>query len=246
MKTLKQWSGKLPAFPHLDRYFRRRRKRRFLENSDIDEVFTRIFRKKSWGGSVSASGAGSDPEQTQVLVEKLGSLLADLEIESMLDIPCGDFEWMRHVAGDAVRYTGGDIVQELVQQNRQAYEQESVRFLCLNLVRDTLPDADLILCRDGLVHLSFEDVLKALKNICSTRSTYLLATTFTDRKENQDILSGQWRTLNLERPPFNLDSPMRIINEESPHQGGLYADKSMGLWKIEAVRKCLEAQEYST
>jgi SAM-dependent methyltransferase len=236
MKALKQFSGKLSAFPHLDRFFRGRRKRRFLENSDIDEVFTRIFKKKSWGGSRSASGAGSDPEQTQTLIRELPRLFDELEIQSILDVPCGDFEWMRHLNLKTMRYTGGDIVEEMIQHNREAYGKESVRFQCLNLVRDKLPEADLILCRDGLVHLSFDDVFKALQNICSTKATYLLATTFTDRIENEDILSGQWRTLNLERPPFSLTEPLKILNEKCPHQNGIYADKSLGLWKIETVR----------
>ncbi len=147
---------------------------------------------------------------------------------------------MQHVDLDAIRYTGADIVQEMIQHNKEEYEQESVCFLCMNLVRDELPETDLILCRDGLVHLSFDDVFIVLKNICATKTTWFLATTFTDREENDDILSGQWRTLNLERRPFNLPSPLRVLNEECPHQNGIYSDKSLGLWRIDDIRECLE------
>jgi len=146
---------------------------------------------------------------------------------------------MRDVDLNAIRYTGADIVEEIIQHNKEAYQRQHVRFLRLNLVQDELPQVDLMLCRDGLVHLSFEDVFKSLNNMCKSKSRYLLATTFTDREINQDILSGQWRTLNLERPPFNLCRPMSVINEECPHRNGIYADKSLGLWRMDDVRVCL-------
>jgi 2-polyprenyl-3-methyl-5-hydroxy-6-metoxy-1,4-benzoquinol methylase len=205
----------------------------------MDEVFCRIFKKKRWRGNRSVSGPGSDPEQTQVLIASLPALFRDLEIKSILDVPCGDFLWMRDVDLNAIRYTGADIVEEIIQHNKEAYQRQHVRFLRLNLVQDELPQVDLMLCRDGLVHLSFEDVFKSLNNMCKSKSRYLLATTFTDREINQDILSGQWRTLNLERPPFNLCRPMSVINEECPHRNGIYADKSLGLWRMDDVRVCL-------
>jgi hypothetical protein len=35
----------------------------------------------------------------------------------MLDAPCGDFNWMKEVDLSAVHYTGGDIVEPLVNSN---------------------------------------------------------------------------------------------------------------------------------
>jgi hypothetical protein len=61
------------------------------------EVFTNIFRQNRWGGFASVSGTGSDLVQTRVLIRELPLLFYDLEVNVVLDIPCGDFHWMKKV-----------------------------------------------------------------------------------------------------------------------------------------------------
>jgi hypothetical protein len=89
---------------------------------------------------------------------------------------------------------------------------------------------DLVLCRDCLVHLSSKDAVAALRNLKRSGSTYLLATTFPEHTDNPDVITGYWRPINLELPPFALPRPMLMINEGCPERGG--ADKSLGLWRI--------------
>jgi hypothetical protein len=92
--------------------------------------------------------------------------------------------------------------------------------------------ADLILCRDCLVHLSYEDALAALGNMRASQSTWLLTTTFTGQDMNWDIVTGEWRTINLERPPFDFPVPIALLDEECPHENGAYRDKMLGLWRL--------------
>ena len=47
-----------------------------------------------------------------------------------------------------------------------------------------------------------------------------------------DIVTGDWRPLNLQDKPFNFPSPILIINENCTEDGGEYSDKSMALWDI--------------
>jgi len=103
------------------------------------------------------------------------------------------------------------------------------------LIEDHLPSADLILCRDCLVHLSYDDIRNALKNICSSNIRYLLTTTFPNR-ENRDIETGQWRPLNLEAHPFFLPKPIAVINENCSESKGAYSDKSLALWDLSETR----------
>jgi hypothetical protein len=114
-----------------------------------------------------------------------------------------------------------------------------VHFYKRNLIIDKLQKVDLVLCRDCLVHLSFTDIFSALNNIIDSGATYLLTTTFTSRSENRNITTGQWRTLNLEIPPFSFPSPLKIINERCTEGDGVYADKSLGLWRIEDIQGIL-------
>lgn len=202
-----------------------------------EERFNEIFRRNAWNGSDSASGAGSDWMQTRRLVAELPKLLREFQIRSLLDIPCGDFFWMREIDLTGIQYTGGDIVTELISHNRR-YETRNVTFKLLDLLTSPLPRADLVLSRDCLVHLSHSDVFRALANICRTGSELLLTTTFPRHKRNRDICTGEWRTLNLELEPFVFPKPLMIL-EEGCTETEEYGDKSLGLWRVADVMDSL-------
>jgi hypothetical protein len=142
---------------------------------------------------------------------------------------------MKQVPLENIDYIGGDIVVDLVARNQDRYGSESRRFIRLDLLGDPLPTVDLILCRDCLVHLSYADILRALRNICASGSTMILTTTFPARFENTDIVTGQWRALNLQLEPFNFPEPQFVLMEDSTEGRGAYADKSLGLWRISDI-----------
>jgi hypothetical protein len=64
-----------------------------------------------------------------------------------------------------------------------------------------------------------------------------LTTTFVDHADNVDIVTGEWRPLNLERAPFGFPPPHRTIDEKCLHSGGIYADKRLALWPLSQVMK---------
>ncbi|MCX6595971.1 MAG: class I SAM-dependent methyltransferase [Acidobacteria bacterium] len=207
--------------------------------STSEEVFTDICRGNRWGGTESVSGGGSDLFQTRIVRETLPSVLRTFSAHSMLDIPCGDFHWMKHVDLESIDYTGADLVMDLVRRNSQQHQSPNVHFCKLNLLEDKLPKVDVVFCRDCLVHLSFKDVLIALHNICGSDSTYLFTTTFTSRQHNSDIVTGAWRTLNLQVAPFSFPPPLILIDEECTEGDGAFGDKSLGLWKVSDIRESL-------
>jgi hypothetical protein len=196
------------------------------------DTFSFIYKENHWAGDKSISGAGSDFTQTEEIRKQLEALIKELNIKTFLDLPCGDFNWMSSINLDIEKYIGADIVPELVANNKQTYENAKRTFLHLDLIKDKLPDADIIFCRDCLVHLSNEDIQKALLNIFSSNIKYLLTTTFTDCEKNENIITGDWRVINLQKPPFELPGLVSIINERCTEGNGTYSDKSLGLWKI--------------
>lgn len=199
------------------------------------EVFAAIARSNTWAGEESLSGTGSSLQQTAVLVEKLPKLLRELGVDNMLDIPCGDFNWMQTVDLSGIQYTGADIVESLVLANRQRYRQASRRFLHMDLKQDELGAYGLVFCRDCLVHFSFADVFSAIGNIKSSGSRYLMMTTFPAEPSNLDIDTGGWRPLNFGLPPFSFPPPLILLNEQCTEMGGAFADKSMGVWAVEQL-----------
>ena len=203
------------------------------------EIFSDVYGGSRFGGSRSASGPGSDADQTRALMRAIPTLLRDLTIASMLDIPCGDFYWMRRVDLGTTHYIGADVVADLVAENRTRYARNNVTFLELDLLHDTLPHVDLILCRDCLVHFSNADVVAALANVSRSKATYFATTTFAARPVNAETFTGDWRPLNLTAPPFALPTPELLINEHNSEQTGAYRDKSLGVWHVSSIRRSI-------
>jgi len=200
----------------------------------LREKFSSFYLENTFGGAKSRSGQGSDLVQTAVIRRDLPRLVAELGIKSFIDAPCGDWFWMKETQLGVAEYIGVDIVEKVVEINKLQFGDPSRRFLCLNLTEDVLPAADLIFCRDCLVHLNFQDVRRAIAAFKLSRSKYLLTTTFTNRSRNVDLAGKDvWRTLNLQIAPFNFPPPLRLINEGCTEANGRYGDKSLGLWRLE-------------
>jgi hypothetical protein len=153
----------------------------------------------------------------------------------MLDIPCGDFNWMKNVDLSTVKYIGADIVDELIDENNKRYKTENINFQVINCITDPLPLVDLIFVRDFFVHLPYKDIFRALKRIKKSKSKYLLTTTFTNHHSNYDIKTGSWRPVNLQDKPFCFLNPDKIIIENCTQESGRWDDKSMGLWVIDKL-----------
>ena len=204
-----------------------------LFKKSVKKTFNEIYENNYWNSSESISGPGSELKQTELLVSKLPNLFNEYDIKTILDLPCGDFKWMQSIDLSNYSYTGGDIVEDLIKTNiKNNLDQSNRKFIVIDLITDPIPTCDIIIVRDCLVHLSYDNINLAIKNIKSSGCKYILTTTFTDKDENKDIITGDWRPLNLERSPFNFPSPILIINENCTEVNGMYNDKSMGLWEI--------------
>lgn len=204
-----------------------------------EEVFTEAYLKRAWKEPTSFSGPGSSLEQTEVLRKALPVLFNQYDIKSVNDVPCGDFNWMKNVSYEGMSYNGFDIVAALVESNNALYKSANIHFYKKDAITELLPKADLIFCRDMLVHFPIREILVTLANFKASGSKYLLTTTFTrTNKVNKDIPFGvmQWRPLNLELPPFNFPKPLMIINENCTEGKGLFADKCVALWLLDDIK----------
>lgn len=199
------------------------------------DVFTDLYKNNGWSGKESVSGPGSDYEQTKFLIPELNVMLKFLNIKSMLDVPCGDFNWMKKVDLNKISYHGGDIVEPLIKNNIKKYESNNIKFSVIDLVNDDLPTVDLIMVRDCLVHLPTNDVIKALINIKNSNSKYFLTTNFlwNHQEANQEIKVGEWRRINLQKEPYNFDYPQRIVIEGNIQSND--RDKTMSLWRVKDI-----------
>ena len=225
-RSLRKFAG--PVYRMLQRRSGQYLAKRF---ATAEDRFKHIYETNHWDEAESVSGPGSTLEETEPIRRELPALLAELGASSLLDLPCGDFHWMQYTDLSGVRYIGGDLVGDLIERNRAEYARDGVEFQKLDLVNDTLPAVDVILCRDCLVHLSFADAQAALSNIARSGAGWLLATSFPSVTCNYDIVTGQWRPINLTLPPFNLPEPEQVIGEMCNESE--FADKNLSLWPVD-------------
>ena len=193
---------------------------------NAETVFTGIYNTNFWGSKESVSGPGSTVRETSVLRVELPKVLEQLGIKTLIDAPCGDYNWMKATDLGVDMYIGADIVPNLIANNQSVYGNESCRFMHADLAKDILPKVDAIFCRDCIPHLSTELVFDVLNNFKKSGATYLLLSTFPDITKNADGVVGGCRRINLELEPFNFPEPLLIINEG-------YYDKYIGVWKLD-------------
>jgi len=126
------------------------------ESEALRKRFDRIYEQGGWSNGKwgSASGAGSTLEYTAQLRPRLSRLLAKLQVKSLLDAPCGDFEWFKEVTVPAnMLYVGMDIVRDLIRKNQSEFSSSTRLFCAGDITVDPLPKVDLMMCRDCLFHL---------------------------------------------------------------------------------------------
>lgn len=203
----------------------------------IPEVFDAIYRGNLWGSEESASGTGSERAHTEVYRKQLVELLRRRRIGSMFDASCGDLNWMPLVLAEfpALGYVGGDVSREAVARALARCPHLDIRHF--DLCRDPFPKAQLWHCRHTLFHLPFAAIRACLENAARSEVEWVLLTTHRARMlRNQDIESGNFRLLDLERAPFGLPPAQEYLADFSRGQFPRYS----GLWRMDDVRRSLK------
>jgi SAM-dependent methyltransferase len=190
-----------------------------IQRGSTEDRFTRIYHMDAWVSRESRSGKGSELIYTENLRRHLPEIFERFGITSILDAPCGDFNWMQHViSGTGLRYVGGDIVRPLIEANQKSHASANVSFVHLDIIGDPLPAADLMICRDCLFHLSNADIKAFLANFERSAIPYLLTTNHLgDDIANSDIETGSFRLIDLFAEPFGLpEAPLARVEDYIP------------------------------
>ena len=201
----------------------------------VENAFEHIYKDNMWGSDQSSSGGGSEITATATIRKALPLIWKKYNIKTFLDVPCGDFNWMKEVDKTNIEYIGGDIVGEILERNNELYGTSQVKFEKIDITKNILPKVDMIFCKDCLQHLSYENVHKALQNFKRSEAKYLMVTSYPLTLKNHDILDGDYRALNLFRNPFNLRRNYVCKVREESKEGGVEIDKTMYLWKLSDV-----------
>jgi len=203
------------------RFYWKRRIARYQDQlvgqHDMQKIFRSHLETNEWGSAESVSGPGSEIQYTTKLRDWLSRLTRERNFNTLLDAPCGDYNWMRLTdLPKKMSYIGGDLLQELVDHNQQKYGDQQHKFLRLDITHDQLPHADAWLCRDCLFHLSFADIQKVFKQFLESEIPYWLLTSHIEPVPNMDCPTGGFRPLNFIAPPFCFPQPIDSLDDWIP------------------------------
>lgn len=203
----------------------------------MKEIFEDIVKHSRW--KKHPCGPGSTFGYTENLRSNLGKFLEKHNITSMIDAPCGDYSWMSVTELPSIQeYIGGDIVEFLIKSNQEKYPNHI--FKQIDLTQDTLPDVDLLFCRDCLLHLSFKDIDSVFKNISRSNIKYvLLSNWYEDAENGRDIQTGEARYINFLESPFNFAQPIDSITDFVDG----FPRRHMLLWSKEVIDNYIKGKQ---
>ena len=185
-----------------------------LLNEDRVNRFNIIYRDEIWRGECKdtpRSGPGSSMEATQPLREFIDRFVTSYNIESIIDIGCGDLSWMPLTqAFKSCQYTGIDINEQLIEQHTKEFPQHS--FICQDVVLDIPAKGDLVIIRDVIFHMAHEEVISMLVN-SKRKFRYFLITSCQNAYNNSGFNEYHFHDLNLFLPPFGFSQYLWRVSE---------------------------------
>ena len=180
------------------------------------DVFDKIYENSYWG---KGSGGGSSPEATQPYKIFLEDFIRQHDIKSVVDLGCGDWQFSQFLDFGGATYIGIDASKRVIAHNQQSFSRPGVSFGNLPKDCSDIPSADLLVCKDVLMHLSTKEV----QDIVSILPNFKYALITNDvpclsafgeiilrlRRPfwpvvNREIKTGDYRTLDPTQRPFNL------------------------------------------
>jgi SAM-dependent methyltransferase len=172
----------------------------------LGQTFNEIYEKGSWSvgpDGKGTSGSGSTLGVTGEYRAFLAEFIKSHDIKSVVDAGCGDWEFSSSIDWNHARYLGVDISTTVIEAVKRKYENETTKFK-VGDVTDSLPPADLLVCKDVLQHLPNALIKKFIRNNLR-KGKYKWAIITNDRgPENPDIHAGDYRYINLSAPPFSV------------------------------------------
>jgi len=209
--------------------------------NNTKEIFTDIFVNRKWAHSdypdTPPSGPGSSLAYTQNLRAELPKLFKQFQIQTVFDAPCGDLTWMSDVLKSSpnVQYTGGDIVEPMIEQHKITYPD--YKFVTIDILKDTLPSADIMICRDCLFHFPIANIKQFFKNFVKSDIASILTTSHVMYANTHDIELGGYRELNLFDSNFNFTRDyIYEINDWVPP----FPERKMYMWSHDQIAKIVE------
>jgi hypothetical protein len=197
------------------------------------DVMNQIYDRHLWGGNEFDFYSGVGSHNLKIITPYLRVIIEFLKSHNnqlvVCDLGCGDFNIGKHLTKYTKTYIAVDIVEKLIDRNKNLYKSDNLEFLCLDISKDQLPPGDCIVLRQVLQHLSNSEIQKTIKKLAAYKyiilSEHIPLGVFVP---NKDIISGQGIRLkqnsgvNILESPFNLKikSQKQLVEHVFPNGQG--------------------------
>lgn len=178
------------------------------------QIFTEIYSHSRWtddandkfnSGLGSSLGAFVDP-----YIQAIDKFVTGLDYKpSVFDLGCGNFNVGSRLRPLFGTYHAGDVVEYLIERNKQYFNNLDVYFAVVDAEHDDLPDADIIMIRQVLQHLSNSTIqtilnkLKKYKYVIITEHDATESITYNLDKITGPDIRHPISAVDITCPPFN-------------------------------------------
>jgi len=184
-------------------------KLRYYQAYVLAKKFQFIYDNFLWNNHENAgesrSGAGSILKNTAEIRKAIVEITSKYGMTNMLDISCGDWNWMKEIANNLPDYTGLDVVPSAIMENKNNYERENIKFINIDaltfLKKCKNKQFDLILARHTLEHLPLSYNLQLVNEIRRC-SKYALINSKNIDTDNITEQVGGYAPINLLLTPY--------------------------------------------
>lgn len=171
------------------------------------EIFDDIYKNELWGQG-QGSGGGSSPQITVEYRKFLKQFLKDYNIKSVVDLGCGDWQFSRLIDWNGINYLGLDCVKTIIQDNKEKFENNNIKFEFSEAHEKIKESADLLIVKDVMIHWTNNEIIKFYSGLIKgNKFKYVLMTNQIGTENlNEDIVTGQFHNIDINRKPFNFNA----------------------------------------
>jgi SAM-dependent methyltransferase len=164
------------------------------------QIFNEIYQTSYWGYK---SGEGSIPANAIPWINTVNKFIAKDDVHSVLDLGCGDWRLGSSYNLLNKKYLGVDASQIIIDEISH-YANDSISFICEDMVTMDINNHDLIIIKDVFQHLPNNEIQEIMNKVFQKCKYALICNDFSNNA-NRNIGTGGWRELDLNSEPFNYN-----------------------------------------
>lgn len=188
----------------------------------MEDIFTNIYESKKWGNNMDnnysgSSGDGSEVKYNAKYIEIVKKVIKDNDIQSIVDLGCGDFRCGKFLYDDInVSYTGYDAYKKLIDYHKTQYSEPKYTFKHLDFYtnKESIIGGDMCILKDVIQHWTTEEIYIFMDYLIESKifKYILLVNCCSQKSNNESCKTGEWRPLTCNLLPLKKYNAVKIGN----------------------------------